>query len=107
MYSTVQNSTVKIQRERPKSTMLTPEKAPEKPWLETRDPYNRVAYYLTYGVMLFGIAAGAIRCFLGWRSVHVLKGNLCSVMDENFNSEEGLFGDNGKFFREVDMSGFG
>jgi hypothetical protein len=57
--------------------------------------------------MFLGIAAGAVRCFLGWRGVHVLKGNLCPVMDEQFNSEEGMFGENGKFFREVDMSGFG
>jgi len=28
-------------------------------------------------------------------------------MDENFDSDVGIFGDNGKFFREVDMSGFG
>lgn len=107
LYSTVQNSTVKIQRERPKSTMWTPEKTSEKPWLSSRDPYNRIAYFLTYGVMFLGIAAGAVRCFLGWRGVHVLKGNLCPVMDEQFNSEEGMFGENGKFFREVDMSGFG
>ncbi|TEB25014.1 glycoside hydrolase family 16 protein [Coprinellus micaceus] len=36
-----------------------------------------------------------------------MTGNLCPVMDENFDSEDGIFGDNGKFFREVDMSGFG
>ena len=29
------------------------------------------------------------------------------VLEENFDSEEGLFGDNGTFFREVDMSGLG
>lgn len=112
MHSMAQLSTVKIQKERPKSTMLTPEKRSEleetpKPWLKTKDPTMKLAYYLTYGVMLLGIATGAARAFLGWRSVPVMTGNLCPVMDENFDSEDGIFGDNGKFFREVDMSGFG
>jgi hypothetical protein len=29
------------------------------------------------------------------------------VLDEDFESADGIFGENGKFFREVDMSGFG
>lgn len=112
MYSTVQDSKVKIQKERPKSTMLSPEKRSElegtkKPWSGLKDPSMRIAYYITYGVMLVGVAASAARCYLGWQDVPIMKGNLCSVMDEHFDSEEGLFGDNGKFFREVDMSGFG
>ena len=28
-------------------------------------------------------------------------------MDEDFDSADGILGENGKFFREVDMSGFG
>lgn len=116
MYSSVQNSTLKVQRERPKSTMLTQEKrdalaAPDsglKPWVGVRDPHMRVAYWLTYGVMLFGALAGGVRCFFGWRGVAVMKGNLCAVLDEDFASgDEGVFGENGKFMREVDMSGFG
>ncbi|KAF8063423.1 GH16 beta-1,3-glucan recognition protein [Lyophyllum atratum] len=97
----------KVERVRPKSTMLSAKPALEKPWITERDPSSRIAYFLTYGVMLIGLACGAIRCWTGWEDVPLIKSNLCLVMDENFDSEEGVFGDNGKFFREVDMSGFG
>jgi hypothetical protein len=105
MLSTASSS--KIERERPKSTMLTTTSALHKPWIETRDPYARIAYLLTYGIMFLGIAAGVVRCYLAWHNVPLIEGNLCLVMDEGFDSEVGIFGDNGKFFREVDMSGFG
>lgn len=107
MYSTANFST-KVERERPKSTMLITKDSLHKPWIQSRDPYARIAYFLTYGVMLIGIAAGVVRCYTGWHDVPLMKGNLCMVMDEDFtNGEEGIFGENGKFFREVDMSGFG
>jgi len=96
-----------VERTRPKSTMLSAKGALQKPWIEERDPYSRIAYFLTYGVMLLGMAAGAIRCWTGWTGVPLIKSNLCLVMDETFGSEESVFGDNGTFFREVDMSGFG
>ncbi|KAF8882971.1 GH16 beta-1,3-glucan recognition protein [Infundibulicybe gibba] len=107
MYSTAPTSVAKIRRDRPKSTMLKARSGLHKPWLESRDPFARIAYFLTYGVVLIGVAAGAIRCYLGWIRVPLLTSNLCLVMNENFDSEDGIFGDNGKFFREVDMSGFG
>lgn len=107
IYSTAQGSGTKVQRDRPKSTMLMSTTTLSKPWLQTRDPYTRIAYFITYGVMMIGVAAGAFRCWLGWNSVALLEGNLCPVLDENFDSSDGIFGDNGKFFREVDMSGFG
>ncbi|KAF8962845.1 GH16 beta-1,3-glucan recognition protein [Flammula alnicola] len=107
MYSSVQPSVVKVERERPKSTMLTTATSLQKPWMSTRDPYSRLAYLITYAAMFVGIAAGAVRCFFGWRDVSILSGNLCPVMDEDFNSDAGIFGENGKFFQEVDMSGFG
>lgn len=87
--------------------MLTTEKVIDKPWVHTRDPYSRVAYFLTYGVLFLGFAAGAVKCYFDWNSILMIKGNLCPVLDEDFSSDEGVFGDNGKFFREVDMSGFG
>jgi hypothetical protein len=87
--------------------MLTTTTNLEKPWLTSRDPYHKIAYLITYGFMFLGIAAGAIRCYFGWISVPLLSGNLCMVLDENFDTEDGLFGENGTFFREVDMSGFG
>lgn len=107
IYSTIQPSIAKVHRERPKSTMLTSTSTLEKPWLTSRDPYHKLAYFITYGFMFLGIAAGVARCYFGWMSVPLLSGNLCLVLDENFDSDEGLFGDNGTFFREVDMSGFG
>lgn len=107
MYSTAQQPSAKIQRERPKSTMLSARGPVEKPWISSRDPYARVAYFLTYGMMLLGVAASAFRCWSSWRDTPVLPENLCLVLDEGFDSAEGIFGENGKFFREVDMSGFG
>ncbi|KXN83003.1 Beta-1,3-glucan-binding protein [Leucoagaricus sp. SymC.cos] len=107
MYSSAQQSPAKIQRERPKSTMLSAQGPVEKPWVSSRDPYARLAYFLTYGMMLLGVAAGAIRCWISWRDTLVLPPNLCMVLNEDFDSAEGIFGENGKFFREVDMSGFG
>jgi hypothetical protein len=107
IYSTVQPSIAKVHRERPKSTMLTSSSTLEKSWLTSRDPYHKLSYFITYAFMFLGIAAGVVRCYFGWMSVPLLSGNLCMVLEENFDSEEGLFGDNGTFFREVDMSGLG
>ncbi|KAJ7898680.1 concanavalin A-like lectin/glucanase domain-containing protein [Mycena olivaceomarginata] len=112
-------STARLRRERPKSTALlvpsstvadddTPKPKPGarptlktsllKPWVGVRDPHSRAAYWITYGMILFGIAAGA----------------LCPVMDEDFSSVDtaGLFGtgvagEGGTWLREVDASGFG
>jgi hypothetical protein len=99
---------VRLKRERAKSTMSIKNAPLSKPWLVARDPSARIAYFLTYGIMALGIIGGAIRCYFGWKGVSVMKGNLCVVFDEDFQSgEQGLFGENGKFFREVDMSGFG
>ncbi|KAJ3758154.1 GH16 beta-1,3-glucan recognition protein [Lentinula raphanica] len=95
----------KSKRDRPKSTMLTT--SPNKPWLSSRDPYMRIAYFLTYGMIFVGVVVSGVKCFLDYRSVPMITGNLCKVLDEDFGSADGVFGDNGTFFREVDMSGFG
>ena len=107
MYSSLQHPPPKVQRERPKSTLLSARGPVDKPWITLRDPYARMAYGLTYGVMLLGVAASVIRCWTSWRDTPMLPGNLCLVMDEDFDSADGILGENGKFFREVDMSGFG
>jgi len=100
-------SSAKLLRERPKSTMLDPTENLEKPWVLSRDPKSRFAYFLTYGVCFLGVILGGIKCYFDWKSVPILTGNLCLVMDEDFSNPDEVFGDNGKFFREVDMSGFG
>ncbi|KAK2464990.1 hypothetical protein APHAL10511_003066 [Amanita phalloides] len=111
VYSTAARPSSKIQRERPKSTMLSEEAPPEKPWLKQRDPYARIAYLLTYAMILLGIAGGAVQCFFSWTNVQLLPDNkLCLVLNENFDAPDAVFGTdgtNGTFFREVDMSGFG
>ena len=110
---TVYNSTArssKIQRERPKSTMLSESTLLEKPWLIQRDKYARIAYFLTYGMMFLGVIGGAVQCFFSWNNTMLLPDSeLCIVLNENFNSPSTVFRTNGSgtFFREVDMSGFG
>ncbi|KAJ7887359.1 concanavalin A-like lectin/glucanase domain-containing protein [Mycena leptocephala] len=131
-------STARLRRERPKSTaILVPSalvyedgdpKRPKvtastrptltgtlsKPWVGMRDPHSRFAYWITYGVVLLGIAAGAARAYLGWTGVLILQDNLCPVLLEDFSNTDtaslfgsGVAGEGGKFFREVDASGFG
>ncbi|KAL0947954.1 hypothetical protein HGRIS_010583 [Hohenbuehelia grisea] len=101
-------SVPKSKKDRPKSTMLAAKPALSKPWLEARDPYARIAYILTYSMVALGVVAGFLRCFFDYKGVPLMKGNLCPVLIEDFsNGDADIFGDNGKFFREVDMSGFG
>ncbi|KAK0462851.1 GH16 beta-1,3-glucan recognition protein [Desarmillaria tabescens] len=97
----------KVARERPKSTMLTPENAPEKPWVVNKDRRATISYFVTYGVAFLGIVASGLKIYFDWKALPVLTGNLCSILDEDFSSGNDVFGDNGVFFREVDMSGFG
>lgn len=78
-----------------------------KPWIGKHDPYARIAYILTYAVAFLGIVGSALKCYFDYQNLPFLTENLCPVLDENFDSPDGVFGDNGKFFREVDMSGFG
>ncbi|PFH53645.1 glycoside hydrolase family 16 protein [Amanita thiersii Skay4041] len=107
IYSSAARLTNRVQKERPKSTMLLEQTQLEKPWTKQRDPYSRIAYYLTYAMILLGIAAGAVRCFFGWHDVRLLENNLCMVLDEEFDSPDSVFGEHGTFFREVEMGGFG
>ncbi|KAJ7659260.1 glycoside hydrolase family 16 protein [Mycena polygramma] len=85
-----------------------------KPWVGQRDPLSRVAYWVTYVMVLLGIAAGAGRIYVGWTGVLLLQDNLCPVLLEDFSSTStaalfgsGVAGEGGTFFREVDASGFG
>ena len=66
-------------RMRLRSTLLDKSTPIPKPWLdEKRDPYVRVAYWTTYGIMLLGVFASFAVCWLGWPSVPLLDGSkLC------------------------------
>jgi hypothetical protein len=88
--------------------MLVPGEPLEKPWLATRDPNSRYAYIITYAVAALGLVASALRIYFGYRGALLLTPNeLCLVMDEQFTSDDAVFGPNGNWLREVDMSGFG
>jgi hypothetical protein len=80
---------------------------PQKPWITSRDPYARVAYLLTWGMIFVGLAISGVKCWLDWSRAQLITGPLCKVLDEDFSSGNAVFGENGTFFREVDMSGFG
>jgi hypothetical protein len=100
---------VKVTRDRMRSTMLSMNDPLSKPWLdERRDPYSRVAYLVTYGVMFLGVIAGAVRCYFGLKNVPLITSNLCMVLDEEFDgTEDSTFGQDGKWLREVQMDGYG
>ncbi|KAG2155258.1 glycoside hydrolase family 16 protein [Suillus bovinus] len=93
---------------RMRSTMLEDPSTLDKPWVTKKDPYARIAYLLTYSVAFLGIAASVIRCYFGYKSVPLITGNLCMVLDEDFNSDtDTTFGPNGNWVREVQLGGFG
>lgn len=94
----------KIRGERMRSTILSPNTPIPKPWLdEKRDPFSRIAYFLTYGVMFLGFVCGVLRCFFAWKDVRLMTDNLCLVMEDNFDGSE--LSEN--WMREVQMDGFG
>jgi hypothetical protein len=80
-----------------------------KPWLaERRDPYVRISYLTTYGMMLLGVLASAVVCFFGYRDVPMITSKLCPVLDERWEGgDSALFGRNGRWLREVQLDGFG
>ncbi|KAI0315683.1 glycoside hydrolase family 16 protein [Amylostereum chailletii] len=89
-------------KQRPQSTMLS---GPiTKPWIKHKDVRGRIAYFLTYGMILVGVAAAAVRCYFGWIAVPLL-GNLCLVLDDQFNDTE--LNTESVWMREVDLGGFG
>ena len=81
------------------STMLMGEV--EKPWKSKNNTQMRVAYWITYATVAFGIIAGVLRCFFGWRNVPRL-GNLCQVMEEEFETLNMDI-----WSRDIDLGGFG
>ena len=88
-------------RKRPASTMLSGELT--KPWAGKKDKAARISYFLTYSMLLLGIAATAVRCYTGWRSVSMV-GKLCLVLEDDFSGDDL---DTSVWMREVDLGGFG
>ncbi|KAJ7226493.1 concanavalin A-like lectin/glucanase domain-containing protein [Mycena haematopus] len=107
-------STARLRRGRPKSTAILLNTTLVKPWVGTRDPRSRVAYWITYATICLGLAGGALRAYTGYTSVLLLHSPLCPVLLEDFSNTttdqlfgSGVAGEGGVFFREVDASGFG
>jgi len=92
---------------RMKSYMVTNQSVLSKPWTQTRNPRASIAYLLTYAVILIGFAGGIVQCYFSYANAQLDKRPLCLVMEENFDSEDSVFGENGSFNREVNMDGFG
>ncbi|KAF8468735.1 glycoside hydrolase family 16 protein [Russula ochroleuca] len=88
-------------RKRPASTMLSGELT--KPWVGKKDKAARISYFVTYSMLLLGIAATAVRCYTGWRSVSMI-GKLCLVLEDEFNGNDL---DASVWMHEVDLGGFG
>jgi len=85
------------------STMLSGEIT--KPWVGKKDKAARISYFLTYSMLLLGIAAAGLRCYFGWRSVSMISpGHLCPVLDDDFNGNDL---DPSVWMREIDLGGFG
>ncbi|KAF8521627.1 glycoside hydrolase family 16 protein [Hysterangium stoloniferum] len=79
-----------------KSTLL--QGPVDKPWLQNKDWKVRASWWITFGVMMLGVAASAVSCFIGYRQTPMITQPLCLVMEDT----EGA-----TWRREVDMSGFG
>lgn len=92
---------------RMKSHMISDRNDIPKPWTEKRNPRAKIAYFLTYAVVLIGLAGGIVQCYFNYAHAQLDRKSLCLVMEENFDSEDSVFGENGSFNREVAMDGFG
>ncbi|OCB89589.1 putative member of glycoside hydrolase family GH16 [Sanghuangporus baumii] len=84
--------------------MLEPDAVIEKPWLMKPDRRARMAYWLTVLFSTFGIVASFLRTWYGAQTVQLLKGNLCMVLEDDF---DGNSIDTSKWSWDVAMDGFG
>lgn len=91
-------------QKRMKSSMLAEDEEPPKPWVAVKTTRVRLSYFLTYGVAFLGIVASFFRIFYGTKTVQLLEGNLCMVLDDEFN---GPSIDTSIWSWEVEMDGFG
>jgi beta-glucanase (GH16 family) len=73
----------------------------DKPWIEKKDPYIRISYFLTYAFMFLGVIASGILIFLSYKATPKLP-PLCLVLDDEFDTLNLQ-----TWNREVDLGGFG
>ncbi|TFK36442.1 ectomycorrhiza-upregulated GH16 glucan endo-1,3-beta-glucosidase precursor [Crucibulum laeve] len=92
---------------RMRSHALPDDKPMEKPWNDKPNPRARFAYFLTYFVICLGLTGGVLQSYFTYKNVPLDRSPLCLVLDENFDNPDTVFGENGSFFREVNMDGFG
>lgn len=87
----------------PHNSHLTfPTPVSEKPWIRERDRWERLSWWATFSLLWVGVGAAAVVCFFGFQNVQKLEGNLCSVLDDEFES---FNTDNWQ--KDVELSGFG
>lgn len=87
---------------------LIPEGVPlPKPWTEKPHRRARIAYFVTYAMILVGFAGGVVQSYFKYAGAQLDRQPLCLVFHEDFDSEDAVFGANGTFQREVSMDGFG
>ena len=84
--------------------MLEPGTVVEKPWLEKPSGRARASYWLTALLSTLGIAASFLRIWYGAKDVQLLKGNLCPVLEDDFDGDSI---DTSKWSWDVAMDGFG
>ncbi|KAF5378367.1 hypothetical protein D9615_008740 [Tricholomella constricta] len=92
---------------RMRSHMLTDDHPVVKPWNDHPPARAVFSYYLTYAVIFIGAVLGAVQTYFSYKGVVLDRKPLCLVFEENFENPERVFGENGTFFREVNMDGFG
>ena len=78
-----------------------------KPWTDKPQPRARIAYFLTYAMILVGFAGGVVQLYFKYANAQLDRQPLCLIFQEDFDSEDAVFGANGTFQREVSMDGFG
>ncbi|KAM6500153.1 ectomycorrhiza-upregulated GH16 glucan endo-1,3-beta-glucosidase precursor [Amanita muscaria] len=89
------------------SHLINPDEPVPKPWKEKKSPRATFAYWLTYFVVFIGFAAGLVQSYFNYAHAELDRQPLCLVFEENFDSEDAVFGSNGTFEREVSMDGSG
>jgi len=73
----------------------------EKPWLNRKDPWATVSWWITAGLFFLGVAGSAVLVFFGVFNTPKL-GKICQVMHEDFNSL-----DTALWHFESELGGFG